>query len=472
MNDYAPLLERAFDIDRQEGTCRLDAITGEVPNDIRGTYYMNGPARFTVGDVRYRSWLDGDGMVCALQFGRDGIHFTNRYVRNTKFIAEAQEGKAIYRQFGTAFEGDQLRRGIATETPSNISVYPFGDTLLACGEYAVPWALDPVTLETIGPFTFHGQLNDISPFSPHPKVDAASGDLYNFGVSFSATRPRLYVYRFDRDAKPIFRQRLSIDYPCSVHDCSLSGSYAIFHLNPYILDIEKLMGGDVATIDAMTWEPERGSTLRIVSRDTGEGVASIPIGQRYCQHMGNSYEADNQLIIDLVEYDRPLFDQYEVVPELFTNVSAGRPVRFVVDMESWTVVEQRELDYTSAPDFLQFNRCEATKPSDHMWMLGIAASGKPGRKFFDQLVHVDWRHTTVDDVYSLPRHQYFGAEPVLAYGSGDEVAVICHVFDAEQVRSYFAIFDAHQVSAGPVATIGLPYPIHLGFHATFDPRYI
>jgi all-trans-8'-apo-beta-carotenal 15,15'-oxygenase len=467
MTDHAPYLQRAFDIDRQEGAFRLEHPTGEIPEYVRGTYYINGPARFRVGDLKYRSWLDGDGMVCALRFDGDGIHFTNRFIRNTKFVTEEREGRAVFRQFGTAFEGDRLRQGVATETPSSVSVYPFAGAVLAFGEYAIPWALDPVTLETIGQFTFDHRLNDVSPFSPHPKIDPVSGDLYNFGVSFSSTRPQLHVYRFNRDAQMVFRKRLPIDYPCAVHDFSLSGRYMLFHLSPYLLRMDGLMAGG-ATIDGMTWEPERGSTLRIVSRESGADLAAIPIGQRYCLHLANSFEVDGRLTVDLIEYDRPLFDQYQVVPDLFTDVSPGRPVRFVVDTQSWTVLEQRELDYCLSPDFPHIDQRQATAPTEHMWMLGISASGKQGRKFFDQLVHVDWGRSRVSDIYQAPQYQYFGGEPVFVGGEDEAGTVICHIFDAQQISSHFAFFDAYRISDGPFAKVAAPYPVHLGFHATFD----
>lgn len=469
MNDYAPLLERAFDLSLEERSYQVDDITGTIPEFLHGTYYLNGPARFERAGLRYRSWLDGDGMVCALRFEDGRVWLTNRYVRNTKFVTEEEAGRPVFRQFGTAFEADRLRRGIATESPTNISVYPFAGVLLAFGEYSVPWALDPVTLETRGPFTFNGRLNEISPFSPHPKVDPLTGELFNFGVSFSATRPQLHLYRFNAQAEMLYRQRVPLDYPCSVHDCSLSPRYLIFHLSPYLLNIEMLMRKGLATIDGMTWEPERGSTLRILSRETGSDLAAIPIGQRYCLHLTNSFEVENRLVVDVIEYDRPLFDQYQVLPNLFTDVSAGRPVRFVVDVNTWKVEERQEVAYTLSPDFPSCDRRKAGQPYQDAWMLGISASRREGRKFFDQLVHVDWSSATVQDIYQLPSAHYLGGEPVFVGDPRSEAGVvICHIFDAAQVRSAFALFDAARVADGPVATLRLRSPMHLGFHATFD----
>ena len=95
MEDFAPLLERAFALDPREQEYTIEASTGEVPDFVRGTYYLNGPARFARAGLRYRHWLDGDGMVCALRFERDGVHFTNRFVRTHKFVAEEKAGHPL-----------------------------------------------------------------------------------------------------------------------------------------------------------------------------------------------------------------------------------------------------------------------------------------------------------------------------------------------------------------------------------------
>jgi carotenoid cleavage dioxygenase-like enzyme len=185
VTDLAPGLERAFAFVPRERSCPV-AVEGDVPAFLRGTYYLNGPARFERGGVRYRHWLDGDGMVCALTLFDGGARFACRFVRSGKYTAEEEAGQALFRTFGTAFPGDRLVRGIALESPVNVSVYPWGDTLLAFGEQGIPWELDPVTLETRGLYTFGGALNPVTPFAAHPKIDPETGELFNFGVSFAS----------------------------------------------------------------------------------------------------------------------------------------------------------------------------------------------------------------------------------------------------------------------------------------------
>ncbi|MDP6053296.1 MAG: carotenoid oxygenase family protein [Candidatus Latescibacteria bacterium] len=470
MLDHAPLLERIFSLDLKEQSYRIESIDGHIPDYVQGNYYLNGPAQFTNGDFRYRNWLDGDGMVCALRFENGQIYFTNRFVRTTKRVAEEEAGKPLYRMFGTAFEGDRLKRGIGTESPANVSIYKFGDRLLAFGEQSIPFELHPTTLETLDIFTFNGRLNKLSPFSAHPKIDFETGDLFNFGISFSATNPSLTVYRFNGDGDMVYRKRTSIDYACTTHDFGISQTYCIFYLCPYILDIGVLMAEGGATIDALKWSPERGSQMRLFSRETGEEQAAIPMGNRYCLHLSNCFEENGLVTVDVIEHDRTLYDQYQVIPDLFTTASRGGPVRYLIDPKKNMIVDRHEIEYYVAPDFPAFDPRRFTKSYDDMWMLGISAAGEEGRKFLDQLVHLEWKDKTVRDVYQAPPKHYLGGEPVFIGNPNDENEglIICQQFDAETRHGTFLLFDAFRVAQGPVATLHLQNPIHLGFHAFFE----
>src|ERR1051325_3909115 len=173
MEDYAPLIERAFSFTPGEHFYVIENIEGEVPEFVRGTYYMNGPALFSHGAFRYNHWLDGDGMVCPLRFKDDRVEFVGRLVRSVKHIAEEEVRRPIFRAFGTAFESDRLKRGVMLESPVNVSIYPYAGTLLAFVEQGLPIELDLATLEMRGEFNFHGALNDICPFAAHPKIDRA-----------------------------------------------------------------------------------------------------------------------------------------------------------------------------------------------------------------------------------------------------------------------------------------------------------
>lgn len=467
MTDYAPGLERIFSIEPVEGRFE-PTIEGNLPAALHGSLYLNGPARFRCGELAYRHWLDGDGLVTALHFHQGHVEAVHRFVRSTKHREETEAGRALFRTFGTAFAGDRLGRGMGLEGPINVSAHAWAGTLLAFGEQSLPWELDPETLETRGEYRFGGRLNPVSPLSAHPAIDAATGEMWNFGISYAAREPVLHLYRF-RNGLLEDRHRVRIPYPCTMHSFSLSPSYAIFHLSPYLLDVQGLLAQGRSVVDSLTWEAERGAELKIVRREGGEVVATLPLPGRYCLHLGNCFERHGHLVVDLLELDRPVYDQYQILPDLFTSVPPGRPVRLTIDTESWEILSRQEHPYAATPDFPAWDPRRAHQPTDDLWVLGLSKSGQPGRKFFDEIVHLTWKDGGTHQVHHAPEGCYYGGEPAFLPDpeNADGGWVICQEFDPSGPTADFVMFDAFDVGRGAVARVRLPHAIPPGFHASW-----
>ena len=105
-----PLIKRNGRFERASWDEALDLVVSKFKalqsahgNDSIGVYsgsslttektYLMG--KFARAGLRYRHWLDGDGMVCALAFGDDGARLTNRFVRSEKFVREEEAGRAL-----------------------------------------------------------------------------------------------------------------------------------------------------------------------------------------------------------------------------------------------------------------------------------------------------------------------------------------------------------------------------------------
>lgn len=463
--DFAPGLGAAFELPARDlGPTEL-AIRGRCPSRLAGTWAMNGPARFRVGGVRYRHWLDGDGAVAALHLGAGRATFVRRFVQSRKVRHEHAAEQALYRGFGTRFAGDRLQRGVMLESPVNVSVHRVGGDLLAFGEQGLPWALDPVTLETRGEHTFGGALNPISPFSAHPHFDPVSGEMIAFGVSFAARDPLIQLYRFDAGGRLALRARVPIGLPASIHDFAISPRYAIFWVAPYLLDFQVLhRGGSV--LDALDWQPRRGSRVIVARRADGAVVAEVAVGSGYCLHAINAFEDGHELTLDLVELDRPVYDSY-LIDELLADAPRGRPVRLRIDLARAAVIERRELGFDLAPDFPAIDPAAAGTATAELWLLGTSRAGEHGRKFFDRLAHLDWNGGE-DDIWAAPAGAYLAGEPVLA-GTPERGAVLCPVLETRPLKSFIGVFEPRSIAAGPVARIDLPEPIAPGFHASWAP---
>ncbi|MFN0167332.1 MAG: carotenoid oxygenase family protein, partial [Bryobacteraceae bacterium] len=457
--DCAPFLERAFLFDAVEDSYPITGIRGEVPPALRGSYYVNGPARFARAGMQYKHWLDGDGMICSVRFGDDGVTFANRFVRTPKLVEEEAAGRFVYRGFGTSFPGDKLRRNVMLEPPVNVSVYPFAGSLLAFGEQTLPYELDPITLETRGEFDFKGKLNGLSPFSAHAKFDPDNGHMLNFGISYAADNPIVNIYEFDRDVNLIRRRRHPIRMPHSNHDFGFTANWVCFYLSPLLMNFPKFWSDRVSVQEALTWEPEKGSRILLVPRSSKD-VAAIEVaaGSGYCLHLINCFEHDGHfLTVDILELVEPVYPEYQPVPDLFPTVTSCQPTRYLIDLAAGKLVERRTMDYNCSPDFPNIDPRLPGKEYTDFWMLGISNYGKPGRKFFDQLAHGSWKVGQVDDIYQTAPGVYLGGEPNYVEGY-----VIVEQLDARDRKASILLFEAANVAKGPVLELPLRHPIHLG----------
>ncbi len=468
--DNAPLLEKCFLFDAIEDSYEVSGITGRIPEWLRGSYYMNGPARFERAGQRYNHWLDGDGMICALRFTDQGVRFTNRFVETPKLRDEKAAGHFLYRSFGTAFPGDQLLRNVMLEPPVNVSVYPFAGKLLAFGEQSLPLELDPYTLETIGEYDFNGSLNGVSPFAAHAKIDPVTGNLLNFGISFSATQPMLNVYEFDLAGELIRRRRHPLKHQHSVHDFGFTANYVTFYLSPLLMDFQRFWAEGISVMESLSWEPEKGSRILIAPRySKTEQAFTVEVDPCYCLHLINSFEEEGRVIVDVLEMDRPIYGEYQPVPDLFQTVSACRPVRFIIDIATQSIADKISMAYDKAPDFPAVDAALHGISYDNFWVLGIGACGLPGRKFFDELLKGSWKAGDVSDRYVVASGEYLGGEPVCIMNPEDPdeaVVIVIRCIPAEG-RSEYLLFDGHALSDGPIATLPLRHPIHAGFHTSF-----
>jgi all-trans-8'-apo-beta-carotenal 15,15'-oxygenase len=469
--DHAPLLERLFHFDEVEDSYDIRDISGQLPRWLRGTYYINGPARFERAGLHYKHWLDGDGMVCALRFDNGAVHFTNRFVRTPKLEEEEATGYPIYRAFGTSFPGDKLRRGLMLEPPVNVSAYWFAGVLLAFGEQSLPFELDPDTLETRGEYDFDGRLTGVTPFSAHPKFDPDKAHLLNFGISFSPTQPMLNYYEFGGMGGLIRRRRQPLQFQHSNHDFAISPNYAAFYLSPLIMNFEKFWGENASVMESLSWEPEKGSRILVMPRESRTQPAfEIQVPPLYCLHLINCFESAGDLLtVDVLELEAPAYPEYQPVPDMFPTVTSCRPTRYVIHIPTQKLVARTAMEYDRAPDFPTPDRRLVGKDYDDFWMLGISAKGLPGRKFFDHLAHGSWKKGAVTDVYQTGVGEYLGGEPLHVSNPKDpeDAIIVNELIDANRDRAEIVVFEAAHVARGPIARLALRNKIHPGFHTSF-----
>ena len=438
-------------------------IVGELPTGIEGTLYQNGPAGFTGGAQQH--WLDGDGLVRALGLHDGKASFQARFVTTDKRKLEQAAGKTLFRTFGHAFDGDMLRKGLALETPANVSAYRHADQLLASGEQSLPWLMDPFQLTTTGECDFQGSLRGMVPLSAHPKWDPDTGHMHNFGITYFGGRGRLTFYVFSDTGKLLKRGQTILAQGNVVHDFALSGRYACFRLCPYRLDIRRFVKEGISLQDALSWEEEARGELLVFDCDQAKVAARIPLENRsgFCLHLVTAFEEEGQLVVDVVETERPFYDLYRDAPWRFQQLPHARVVRYRLAIGDWQLTEREAIPVGFHFDFPTIDSTLRCRPYDRFWALGMT----PGAAFYDQVCRFDWRVKAMEDVWRAPQGRFLGGEP--CFISGKQKAVVaCQWFDPDQLSSGYYFLDAADLSQGPLAEIELPHYNPPGFHTSFQ----
>ncbi|MEP9394666.1 carotenoid oxygenase family protein [Gordonia sp. VNQ95] len=253
-------------------------LTGEIPGDLRGTLYRNGPARFEAGGFRAEHPFDGDGLLSKFVIDNGEVRFRSRYVRTPKFRAEERNDGARIRGLYSQAKGFRANVGRGPSDNANTHAVLHAHRLLALSDVGRPWEIDPDDLSTRGRCDYDGKLPLLSRFSPHPKIDPVTGELFNFGLDLSigARFPAaLRCYRVDRSGRMHGVGRVPLRDVIVQHDFAITENYLVFALAPLTVDPVRAalaMIGHGTHGDAADYRPERGMRIVLVSR---HGAATV-----------------------------------------------------------------------------------------------------------------------------------------------------------------------------------------------------
>jgi all-trans-8'-apo-beta-carotenal 15,15'-oxygenase len=322
--EYREAWQQAHVTVEREHDLRLPLLEGEWPRELRGTLYRNGPARFERGGVRYGHLFDGDGMVAAFTFDDLGVFYRNRWVRTKERDREERQDQVVYRSFGTRPPGDWRQSLLRTrfKNAANTGVTFHAGKLLALWEGGAPHRLDPRSLDTLGRELFAGALLDRHsmgaamfgrelPFSAHPKLDAVSGELLNFGLR-PGPRPLLFLHRVLACGRLLPPARVALDGSWFVHDFALTPRWMVFVLSPVAFRTLPMVTGRLTPAEALQGDPRRPLRVLAVERRSllRGGAPKVRIAEAddargFAFHLANAFDdGDEGIVLDAAWTER------------------------------------------------------------------------------------------------------------------------------------------------------------------------
>lgn len=455
--------------DELDYTVSNSVIKGQIPPELRGTFFRIGPGRNEIGGQRFGHWFDGDGMLHRMTFQDEGLHYRNRYVRTPKYLAETAANRIVYRSFGQNIPGGPLKNiGRLPANAANTSLMWHGGHLLALWEGGRPWKLDPTTLDSIGEFNYGGRLKPWNAFSAHGKVDPRTGFYYNFGVGMGLKGPGIDLYRIDPRGCLDKKGHFTIGSLPFCHDFALTEHYAIFFVSPLRMrHIGKFMAGMVSFDESLVYEPDDPVRIFVVSLDTFELVKTFETEAFVPVHFGNAWEEGNELVLSVTRFES--WGVNEALRNIFTaeNEEKGRLYEYRLNV-STSQVQATVLPGHDSIEFPQWDWRRTGVKTRYSYAAALLPNATPG--FFNGAQRLDQETGQVilhdfgegrftSELIFVPRHKE---------AEESDGFLVAAIFNAHTSLSEIVVLDAKTLDE--MAVVPLKNHIPFGFHGGYTTR--
>ena len=468
--------KQGYESQPKEFSYWIEDIDGEIPAELTGTIFRNGPGLTDIGGYRFKHPFDGDGMINAVAIKDGKAFYRNKFVKTEGYLKEQKSGKPEYRGvFGTQKPGGWMANAfdITLKNIANTHVVYWGDRLLALWEAAEPHRLDPNTLDTIGLDRLDGILKEGEAFSAHPKFDPdCDGEprMVNFGVK-AGLSSTIRLFEFSPDGTLAKDHKHSVPGFAFLHDFAITPNYCVFVQNPVSFNPIPFVMGFKGAAECIQFNPKQPTKIVVIPRNGTDEVTFFDTDPCFVFHHANAHEADGKLVLDSICYDEfpTLGDAKDYSEVDFDHVPASQLWRFTVDMQTAQVTKdvliERYCEFpTIHPD---------TVGRDYRYLYIGVAHDSTGNAPLQALLKRDMK--TGEEQFWSAGPRGFGGEPLfVARPNGDaedDGWVLLWIYNAEHNRTELAIFDAQKISDGPVAKLNLKHHVPYGLHGSFTPAY-
>ena len=83
--------KQGYESQPQEFDYWIEDIEGEIPAELSGTVFRNGPGLTDINGYRLRHPFDGDGMINSIAIAQGQAYYRNRFVRTEGYLKEQKK---------------------------------------------------------------------------------------------------------------------------------------------------------------------------------------------------------------------------------------------------------------------------------------------------------------------------------------------------------------------------------------------
>ena len=456
----------------------IDDVEGQIPEELHGTLFRNGPGLLEVNGQHIHHPFDGDGMISAIAFSNGRAHFRNRFIRTAAYLEEQKAGKILYRGvFGTQKPGGWLANAfdLRLKNIANTNIIYWGGKLLALWEAADPHRLDPYTLETLGKDSLNGVLSEGEAFAAHPRFDPSCDQdggapcLVNFSIK-PGLSTTITIFELDPAGIVVRRHAHSVPGFAFIHDFAITPNYCLLFQNPIAFNPLPFVLGFRGAGECIKFQPHQPTRVIVIPRHTSESVQILETDSGFVFHHANAFEQGDEVVVDSISYEafpevKPQSDFKQVD---FDALKPGQLWRFHLNLKDKSV--SRELIEERCCEFPSIHQERVGRPYRYLYI--GAAHANTGNAPLQAIIKIDLESGLRQFWSAAPRG--FISEPVFVPRPNSEKEddgwVLVLVYDATHHRSDVVILDARDLNQGPIARLHLLHHVPYGLHGNFTPE--
>lgn len=418
-------------------------VEGAIPPELRGLYVRNGTNAST-GVAEH--FFGGDGMLHGVRLeGGEARWYRNRYVDTP-----------VYRKEAGGFGAPKMEN-----TTSAVSLLYHGGELMSLGEFGYPYLIDPEDLSTKGVFTYDGKLG--GSMTAHPRIDPVTGELIFFG--YNVVEPYLTYMRADAAGNMVQQEPIELTGPSLMHDFAVTENYAVFLEMPVRFSWFSAITGAALPFK---WDNDAPCRFGVMPREgTNADVKWFDVPTCFVFHIMNSFEQGDEVIVDAARYDQLW------VTSSHDFFHPARLSRFSMNMKTGKASVSEV--YPRSMEFPQVNREYWTRPYRYGYSLVVDEENDSPERMDQARGGIRKYDLLTGDIDSYePGIELTPGEAVFipateSGGREDDGYLASFVYNKNTDTSAFCLFDAANVSGGPIAKVELPVRVPVGFHGVWVP---
>jgi len=453
-------------LSQTQASAPVDAVVhGRLPEWLRGSLLLNGPALWDLPGASYAHWFDGLALLHRLHFAGDGaVRYHSRFLDSEDARLSRARGRPELGGYGTPVTGGLLSRLLHVFNPRRtdngcVVLSNCDGQWQAHTESDRVMRFDPETLATMGELRWADKLK-LPLMAAHPCVDA-QGRWWNVGVKFGRHGEYLLVSA-DRSGERRVKASIVTERPGYLHAFTLSARHALIWECAWRAHPLRFLFGVESYARHFDWLPEKGSRLHAVNLADGS-VQSWDAPPLFAFHGVQAYEQGNDIVLDLCLDEAPVVEELGI-ERLRAGVPADAPrarhTRFVLSAGAKTA---RQESLPGRFELPQVNLGTALAgPARYVW----GASCEAGGAFFDRTIKLD--HAT-GRVTERAFANAVALEPLFVPAPGakaeDDGVLLVHTLADDDAGSVVRALDAATLDER--AAVELPVVVPFGFHGAW-----